>query len=180
MASSAPPPDDDLGCAVRPDGTLKDASEIKWSHDLDDETPLSRPAAAPAWNPAASSAPIHPFFSHRSTQSIVPVPPTNTGSRRSGRTTRPSNRIIDPDNAMFADTTGKRKAQGLKSTRNVNPKTISEDEDDFTDDRAPARARSEQSEFTPTEVDDITKFAKMLLEIIRSDHVHYGHHAHLI
>jgi hypothetical protein len=55
---------------------------------------------------------------------------------------------------MFAGT-GKRKAQGLKSTRNVNPKTISEDDDDdFTDDRAPARARSEQSEFAPTEVDE--------------------------
>jgi hypothetical protein len=31
----------DPGCAVHPDGTLKDASEIEWQNDKDDDLRLS-------------------------------------------------------------------------------------------------------------------------------------------
>lgn len=52
---STPP---DIGCAVRPDGTLKDASEIEWHFDKDDETPLTAPTPS-----APTLHEIHPFFS---------------------------------------------------------------------------------------------------------------------
>ena len=38
-------PGTDLGCAVNPDGSLKDAADIDWPFDVDDEVP-SVPAAA--------------------------------------------------------------------------------------------------------------------------------------
>ncbi|KAH9989994.1 hypothetical protein BJV77DRAFT_1069245 [Russula vinacea] len=61
-------PGTDLGCAVNPDGSLKDAADIDWPFDVDDEVP-SVPAAA-------------------------------AGSQCSGRIICPSNRILDPNNAM--------------------------------------------------------------------------------
>ncbi|KAJ6474858.1 hypothetical protein C8R45DRAFT_1160058, partial [Mycena sanguinolenta] len=75
-----------LGCAQKADGTLRDASEINWFNDRDDEQPTS--------GPAASSFQPHPFF----TGTAKPVGKI-AGARRSARTTRPSARMIDPNNA---------------------------------------------------------------------------------
>jgi hypothetical protein len=76
----------DLGCAVRPDGSLKEASEIDWTFDPDQETPPTAPALL-----TSEKTKVHPFFSGE-------APPA--ASRRSGRATRPSNRIVDPNNVM--------------------------------------------------------------------------------
>ncbi|KAJ6485598.1 hypothetical protein C8R45DRAFT_277076 [Mycena sanguinolenta] len=68
-----------LGCAQKADGTLRDASEINWFNDRDDEQPTS--------GPAVSSSQLHPFF----TGTAKPVGKI-AGARRSARTTRPSAR----------------------------------------------------------------------------------------
>jgi hypothetical protein len=130
----------DLGCAVRSDGTLKDASEIDWSFDRDDDDSpsLSSGPSAAAQVSGPSGPELHPFFSGTLRPATFAA-----GFRRSGRATRPSNRIADPDNAMgvTAVAAGKRKsgegqASSNKSTRNVKPKKStyvsvpSEDEED--------------------------------------------------
>jgi hypothetical protein len=62
MTPPQPPPD--LGCAVHPDGSLKDASEIEWHFDKDDETPLTAAQKSPRSGPASSmsSQSLHPFL----------------------------------------------------------------------------------------------------------------------
>ena len=95
------------GCAVHPDGTLKDASEIEWFNDKDDDAPLtsdSQPvsrAAVPFSDSSNSSTPnpqvTHPFFSGQRQPAILVA-----GSRWSTRTTRPSRRLLDNDEAATA------------------------------------------------------------------------------
>jgi hypothetical protein len=82
MSNSNP----DHGCAVRPDGTLKDASEIDWDYDPDEAVAEHIDSTTAA---SFSSAPlnIHPFF---------------TGARRSTHAACPSAHTIDPDNMMNA------------------------------------------------------------------------------
>ncbi|KAJ7652275.1 hypothetical protein B0H17DRAFT_913236, partial [Mycena rosella] len=76
-----------LGYAQNTDGSLRDASEINWYQDRDDEHPISGPQTPP-------SPKLHPFF----TGSAKPVGKI-AGARRSARNTRPSSRITDPNNA---------------------------------------------------------------------------------
>ncbi|KAJ7266793.1 hypothetical protein C8J57DRAFT_1510884 [Mycena rebaudengoi] len=75
-----------LGCAQNVDGTLRDASQINWFNDHDHKLPAS--------GPDASSSQLHPFF----TGAAKPVGKI-AGVCRSSRTTRPSSRMIDPNNA---------------------------------------------------------------------------------
>lgn len=91
MTDSAP------GCAQNADGSLRNASQITWYHDADDEVPIP--------GPKCSALPPHPFF----TGSAKPVGIV-VGSRRSARTTRPSARIADPDNVESSVNSGKRKS----------------------------------------------------------------------
>jgi hypothetical protein len=134
-----PQPSPDPGCAVNLDGSLKDASEIEWHFDKDspgDETLLtvaekslsSASGPGPAVSEPESSQTLHPFFSGHAQAPAIFV----AGSRRSGRTIRPSNRVVDPDNAMNSApgpskskvTIGKRKAPSTqKSSRRVVQKT---------------------------------------------------------
>jgi hypothetical protein len=79
------------GCAVGQDGKLLDAKDIKWYEDADSSEPIN---TIPPPSESSESIPIHPFFHSGLDPSVVA-----TGSRRSGRVTRPSNRITDPDNA---------------------------------------------------------------------------------
>ncbi|KAF8811332.1 hypothetical protein BYT27DRAFT_7003392, partial [Phlegmacium glaucopus] len=72
--------------AICPDCSLKDASEIQWFNDADDEQPISVPMAK-------ASNPLHPFFAGASAPS-VPI----AGARRLTQVTRPSMRTVDPDN----------------------------------------------------------------------------------
>ncbi|KAF5380029.1 hypothetical protein D9615_006171 [Tricholomella constricta] len=80
-------------CAVAHDGTLFDVSEITFYNDPDDDVPLN-PVPPSARIPVSSpSSSLHPFFAGS------PAPAKFVaGSRKSGRVTRPSNRLIDPDN----------------------------------------------------------------------------------
>lgn len=65
------------GCAVGPDGKLLDAKDIQWFEDADSSEPINHAATSLSTATANSPATI----------------------RRSGRATRPSNKITDPDNA---------------------------------------------------------------------------------
>lgn len=71
-------------CALAEDGSLLDASKIVFFNDPDDDKPL--PCSVPG------SPSIHAFFHAGKVASFV------AGSRRSGRVTRPSARVMDPDN----------------------------------------------------------------------------------
>jgi hypothetical protein len=104
------------GCAVRPDGTLKDASEIVFYRDKDDDSPIA-------------PTKVHPFFTNQPPPGLMVA-----GSRRSARTTRPSARIIDPDNAMnsgsrLSMTTIKRKAPDSIPLRRVSQKLLVDSND---------------------------------------------------
>jgi hypothetical protein len=96
---------------------------------------------------------LHPFFSGTLRPATF-----SAGQRRSGRATRPSNRIVNPDNAMgvSAVAAGKRKASSsTRSTRNIKPKpkivsVPSEDEEDEEDDSYTAPAPTE----VPTDIDE--------------------------
>jgi hypothetical protein len=100
------------GCAVRQDNSLKDASEIVWTHDKDDDQPIAPPMP-------------HPFFTNQSRPTVIVA-----GSRRSGRAFRPSARVTDPDNAMnkgssstsVPSATIKRKAPVSVPSRRVSQK----------------------------------------------------------
>ncbi|KAJ8457093.1 hypothetical protein ONZ45_g18454 [Pleurotus djamor] len=99
-------------CARDADGNLLPASQINFFHDPDDPVPISGPDAdtQPAGSSRRSSVdrpppPIHPLFSNATRAQVV------GGARRaSGRTLRPSARLIDPNNAEVQSGTGKRKA----------------------------------------------------------------------
>ncbi|KAJ6616065.1 hypothetical protein B0H10DRAFT_1414526 [Mycena sp. CBHHK59/15] len=103
----------DLGCAQNPDGSLRDASEIAFYSDPDDEVPIAGP----------SSSKIHPLFTQLHPLGKV------AGSRCSShccssRTSHPSARVTDPNNAESSTTAGKRKAEDTstaprKASRNA-------------------------------------------------------------
>ncbi|KAJ6540774.1 hypothetical protein B0H19DRAFT_1078173 [Mycena capillaripes] len=97
MAESA------FGCAQNADGTLRDASEIDFYEDRDDESPLPRPTA--------SSSSLHPFF----TRSAKPVGKV-AGSHRSSRKSLPSKCLMDSNNAESSVSAGKRKADSAPVT----------------------------------------------------------------
>ncbi|KAF8219933.1 hypothetical protein L208DRAFT_1336739 [Tricholoma matsutake] len=91
-----PPPD--LGCAIHPNDSLKDASKIEWHFDKDDETPLTAAEMLPSSCPTLSSSSQTPhsfFLGHAQAPAIFVA-----GSHCSGCAICPSNRIIDPDNMM--------------------------------------------------------------------------------
>ncbi|KAH9037035.1 hypothetical protein EDB84DRAFT_1437548 [Lactarius hengduanensis] len=80
----------DLGQAVRPDGTLKDTSEIVWTYDVDESTPF----------PLDNVTGTHPFFSGgRAPATMV------AGARRTARVPRPSQRARDAAEATAEATT---------------------------------------------------------------------------
>ena len=99
--------DSEPGCAVRADGTLKDASEIEWHFDPDDDTPMALPTPPqPPPPPTQSVREVHPFF----TGHIAAAAPA-AGARHSNCTVRPSARITDPNNAMIKASTSSALAQ---------------------------------------------------------------------
>ena len=63
----------DLGCTVRPDSTLKDASEIDWHHEKDDEIPMVAVSSSKSLNTVqvASSKGIHSFFEWKTAAAVV-------------------------------------------------------------------------------------------------------------
>ena len=97
----------DLGCAVHHDGTLKDASEIEWHFDKDDDFPMVAQSPSASHGsidaPATLSKGIHPFFAQKAAAAVVV-----TGSCRSGRSSCPSTCLVDLDNAMNQNPTGQK------------------------------------------------------------------------
>ena len=91
--------DSPRGHAVRADGGLKDASEMEWTYDKDESVPfpsdsLANPATDDAVSPPSASVRIHPFFTHANPPAAIVA-----GSRRSTRTSRPSQRVREANDA---------------------------------------------------------------------------------
>lgn len=77
-------------CAVAADGSLLDASKIIFYDDPDDDVPLDISVNLNS----STSAHVHPIFQGGH------APGKIAGSRRSGRVSRPSARITDPNNLV--------------------------------------------------------------------------------
>ena len=75
-------------CAVAPDGTLLDASQILWFNDPDDDKPMVTATSLTAQHHVPATM-LDSFFTK--------VPPA---ARRSTRAPRPSTKAIDPNNLM--------------------------------------------------------------------------------
>ena len=126
-------------CAVRADGTLKDASEIDWFNDVDDDKPI--PDLPANQIPSSSSTTLHPFFTGSRAPAIFVA-----GTRRSARVPRPSTRMLDPDNIEGSSitTAAKRKAtDNMRTTgrlvvRKVSTEATSSDDDGSDDDANPS------------------------------------------
>jgi hypothetical protein len=107
-------------CALAADGSLLDAADITFYDDPDDDAPIPSLTASSK----ASSSTLHPIFQAKKI----------AGSRRSVRITRPSARIIDPDNAEALVTTRKRSAtvtaSAIEASRTARrPKLTSSESD---------------------------------------------------
>jgi len=102
-----------LGDAVRPDGTLKDASEISWSFDADDSIPF----------PSADAS-----GGHLSSGGCEPAVSTST-LRRTTRISRPSRRYLDGAESDSSAPTStplatKRRASCKSPARRVTQKVV--------------------------------------------------------
>jgi hypothetical protein len=86
------PSDPNTQCARNADGTLKEASEINFFHDVDDANPIQAPKDAFSVLLQAGHKPS----------------PLIAGSRRSTHTSKPSARLRDTDNAYSSSSAQKR------------------------------------------------------------------------
>lgn len=142
-----------LGCAQNADGSLRDAKDIDFFEDRDDEHPIS--------GPTASSSKVHPFF----TGSAKPVGKV-AGSRRSARKPQPSNRLTDPNNAESSVSVGKRKASSPAASRQSKqprlPASDSEDAAESGEDSDGGEAEvggdTEGEDGQPQEVMDVEEY----------------------
>lgn len=157
------------GCAQDANGNLLSPSKIQFFFDVDDEVPLpslpssSTPAPVPTSGPPAAA-------SSSSSSKFKPTPITHffaantvAGIRRSGRATRPSTRVTDPDN-LESNVFGKRKADSAASGDKQQPpsqrlrKAASDDNKDAKEpsdgDAGAAGHATETSEFDVMELTD--------------------------
>ena len=146
-------------CAVGPDGKLLNAKDIKWCEDVDSSEPINKATTPSSITTTNSSTAIHPFFSGGPAPAVVVA-----GACCSRRTTRPSNRITNPDNAKASSlaTTHKRKASSsMRAGCHINRKVAVNDEgstdgseiDDYKPDIAehPATASDNEADTEPEE-----------------------------
>jgi hypothetical protein len=103
----------DCGCTVRPDGTLKDASEIDWDYDPEEAAAAHINSTTVAASSSSAPLTIHPFF---------------TGARCSTHAARPSACTMDPDNVMNA--LAKCKASSPTQYRRLSHKIVVESQSD--------------------------------------------------
>jgi len=111
--------DSAAGHAVRPDGRLKDTSEMEWTYDKDESIPFpsSTPAVSTSDNTGSSSsiplesARIHPFFTQGKPPAVIVA-----GSRCSARTSRPSQRVQEATevSSLAAGSTSAKPTTGSK------------------------------------------------------------------
>ena len=108
----------DLGCAQDADGNLLSPSKIKWYNDVDDVDPIAVTGPSPSAKPTT----LDRFFT--SGNPTVMSADKIAGSRRSGRTPRPSKTIVDPDNTetpTFVASSGlKRKVSATTVTQKLS------------------------------------------------------------
>jgi hypothetical protein len=83
-------------CALNADGSLKDAADITFFNDPDDDVPL--PNVPPSTQPSTSTASTRDAYSVLLKAGRTPAT-VAAGSRRSGRPLKPSARMRDADNA---------------------------------------------------------------------------------
>ena len=135
-------------CAISSDGSLKDAADIQWYNDADDEAPIPSASHSLASTSASLSAQaLDNLFSLRPPAKKV------SGERHSSRIRKPSKRTTDPDNAeapgdVFEDATSgqKRKPGAVGMPRRVSRKVIQSDSDDDT-------ASSDDDKLDPTDIE---------------------------
>ncbi|KAG2116266.1 hypothetical protein DEU56DRAFT_761543 [Suillus clintonianus] len=121
-------------CALNADGSLKDAADITFFNDPDDDVPL--PNVPPSTQPSTSTASTRDAYSVLLKAGRTPAT-VAAGSRRSGRPLKPSARMRDADNACGLSS-GTRKRALSSATDHPAPKKVamrflspldSEDED---------------------------------------------------
>jgi hypothetical protein len=105
-------------CAIAADGSLLDASAIKFYNDPDDDTPLP---AVPSATPVTTSTqvkPVHPFF-----QGGPAIGKKAAESRRSTRITDPNNMeaLASTTRKRSATTTGASAEASLRASRRAKP-----------------------------------------------------------
>lgn len=135
-----------LGSAVRINGTLKNASEMEWHYDKDDDTPM-----------------------------LVETAMEVGGTRRSGRSSRPSTRLVDPDNAMNDHTllaptrpvTQKRKAAPAALVHQVVRRRVIDSEDEG---QAPTDDDADDTEVVESGTEAMTAEFEVLQEMADVDH----------
>jgi hypothetical protein len=88
-------------CAVNADGSLKDAKDIVFYHDLDDSVPLDTTPSAP--QPSSSTNPPQDAFSMLLNTGHKPTPVT-AGARQSICTSKPSACLQDAENIYSTST----------------------------------------------------------------------------
>lgn len=127
-------------CALNADGSLKDAADITFFNDPDDDVPL--PNVPPSTQPSTSTASTRDAYSVLLKAGRTPAT-VAAGSRRSGRPLKPSARMRDADNACGLSS-GTRKRALSSATDHPAPKKVamrflspldSEDEDEDVDPR---------------------------------------------
>jgi hypothetical protein len=100
-------------CALNADGTLKDASEITFFNDPDDEVPLPQPSSSTT---SAKDAFSILLKAGRTPATVA------AGSRRSGRPSKPSARIRDADNACGLSSSTNPRKRALSSATDHPPR----------------------------------------------------------
>lgn len=113
-------------CAVGPNGKLLSPSKINFFNDPDDIIPVSGP-----------NAPKNAFELLRAGGRC---PASHVGgARRSSRASKPSGRLLDPDNAESIVTGRKRKASSVaSSSRHCASRRIADSDDEPTSDIQPS------------------------------------------
>jgi hypothetical protein len=123
------------GCAVHPDGTLKDVSEIDWDYNPDGEMPASASANSNVVALPDSPPKIHSFFARQ-------APPATklAGACHFIHTTHLSTCVINPNNLMntigpsshmpSSTSPAKCKASGLVSSYHTIHKVIAKPSSD--------------------------------------------------
>ena len=159
-----------LGCAQDANSNLLLPSKIQWFNDVDDEHPI--PAAPPTSLCSSESSPpqatIDHFFSSGNATPKAAEKPGIGPSHHSGRTTRPSARILDPDNTetLIVLSSLKQKASIGRVTEKVScPHKVIEDSDssgntkleDFQDAQDEGDNTFDDSFVDPTENADSSK-----------------------
>ncbi|KAG1805105.1 uncharacterized protein HD556DRAFT_1437268 [Suillus plorans] len=137
-------------CALNPDGSLKDAKDIVFYNDPDDAVPISAPSS--------SAQPPTDAFSVLLQTGHKPVPLT-AGARRSIRTSKPSARLRDSDNACSS--TSRKRALSSATEQLVRKKVVlqlsaplSDDDTDIDTDHGAGQSDEAEDEDVPAPEDE--------------------------